>query len=162
MLTLLFAVFFASSTDVMANFFQLPLMDVLWFFRFFVPLAPIVAYFLTFKICHEMRDAEHIGKRKRALVVSRSAEGEYTTVSSAPRPGRPPRGARRHPGADLHRHHRSGAGHRGRRPPGHPLAGPGTRTPNRRWPWADADPRSVSRSRVEDWAGGSCSATARD
>jgi ubiquinol-cytochrome c reductase cytochrome b subunit len=87
MLTLLFAVFFASSTDVMANFFQLPLMDVLWFFRFFVPLAPIVAYFITFKICHEMRDAEHIGQRKRALVVSRSAEGEYTTVSSAPRPG---------------------------------------------------------------------------
>jgi len=32
MLTLLFGVFFASSTDVMANFFQLPLMDVLWFF----------------------------------------------------------------------------------------------------------------------------------
>ena len=39
MLTLLFAVFFASSTDVMANFFQLPLIDVLWFFRFFVPLS---------------------------------------------------------------------------------------------------------------------------
>jgi ubiquinol-cytochrome c reductase cytochrome b subunit len=87
MLTLLFAVFFASSTDVMANFFQLPLMDVLWFFRFFVPLAPIVAYYITFKICHEMIAAEGIGKRKRALVVSRSAEGAYSTVESEPRPG---------------------------------------------------------------------------
>ena len=87
MLTLLFAVFFASSTDVMANFFQLPLMDVLWFFRFFVPLAPIVAYFLTYKICHEMRAAEHIGQRKRALVVARTDEGEYVTAVAAPRPG---------------------------------------------------------------------------
>jgi ubiquinol-cytochrome c reductase cytochrome b subunit len=87
MLTLLFAVFFASSTDVMANFFQLPLMDVLWFFRFFVPLSPIVAYYITFKICHEMIAAEGIGKRKRALVVSRSAEGAYSTEQSEPRPG---------------------------------------------------------------------------
>ena len=87
MLTLLFAVFFASSTDVMANFFQLPLMDVLWFFRFFVPLAPIAAYYLTFKICHEMIAAEGIGKRKRSLVVSRSTEGAYSTVESDVRPG---------------------------------------------------------------------------
>ena len=87
MLTLLFGVFFASSTDVMANFFQLPLMDVLWFFRFFVPLAPIVAYFLTFKICNEMRVAEGIGKRKRALIVERSTEGEYTTTEAPVRPG---------------------------------------------------------------------------
>jgi ubiquinol-cytochrome c reductase cytochrome b subunit len=82
MLTLLFAVFFASSTDVMANFFQLPLMDVLWFFRFFVPLSPIVAYFLTYKICNEMRAAEGIGKRKRALIVERSTEGSYSTIES--------------------------------------------------------------------------------
>ena len=87
MLTLLFAVFLASSTDVMANFFQLPLIDVLWFFRFFVPLAPIVAYFLTFKICQEMRAAEGIGTRKRALVVERSTTGEYTTTASPARPG---------------------------------------------------------------------------
>ena len=34
MLTLLGMTFFASSTDVMANFFELPLKDVLWFFRY--------------------------------------------------------------------------------------------------------------------------------
>jgi len=50
-------------------------------------LAPIVAYYLAFKICNEMRDAEGIGKRKRALVVSRTAEGEYVAADSAPRPG---------------------------------------------------------------------------
>jgi hypothetical protein len=62
-------------------------MDVLWFFRFFVVLAPIVAYYLTFKICHEMIAAEGIGRRKRALVVSRSTEGAYSTVESDLRPG---------------------------------------------------------------------------
>lgn len=71
----------------MANFFQLPLIDVLWFFRFFVPLSPIVAYYVTFKICHEMIAAEGIGRRKRALVVSRSIEGKYSTVESEVRPG---------------------------------------------------------------------------
>ena len=34
-----------------------------------------------------MRNAEGIGKRKRANVVLRSDEGEYSTVVSAPRPG---------------------------------------------------------------------------
>jgi hypothetical protein len=42
---------------------------------------------VTYKICEEMRAAEGIGKRKRALIVERSASGEYTTVESAPRPG---------------------------------------------------------------------------
>jgi ubiquinol-cytochrome c reductase cytochrome b subunit len=71
----------------MANFFQLPLKDVLWFFRFAVVIAPIIAYVVTYKICLEMRAAEGIGKRKRALVVERSSTGEYSTVESAPRPG---------------------------------------------------------------------------
>jgi ubiquinol-cytochrome c reductase cytochrome b subunit len=87
MLTLLGMTFFASSTDVMANFFDLPLKAVLWFFRFAVVIAPIIAYFLAYKICNEMRDAENIGKRKRALIVSRSETGEYTTVEAEPRPG---------------------------------------------------------------------------
>ena len=72
MLTLLFAVFFASSTDVMANFFKLPLMDVLWFFRFFVPLSPIVAYFLTYKIC--LRDAGRRGDRQAQAGPDRRAD----------------------------------------------------------------------------------------
>ena len=87
MLTLLMMTFFASSTDVMANFFQVPLKDVLWFFRFAVVIAPIIAGFVAFKICHEMTAAEGIGKRKRAGYIERSATGEYTTVPSAPRPG---------------------------------------------------------------------------
>ena len=87
MLALLFMTFAASSTDVMANFFQLPLKDVLWFFRFAVVIAPIVAYVVTYKICNEMREAEGVGKRKRAQIILRSSAGEYTTVESEPRPG---------------------------------------------------------------------------
>jgi ubiquinol-cytochrome c reductase cytochrome b subunit len=86
-LMLLGMVFFASSTDVLANFFSLPLKAVLWFFRIAVIVAPIIAYFVTYKICLEMQDAEGIGKRKRAKVVMRSATGEYTTIDSEPRPG---------------------------------------------------------------------------
>jgi ubiquinol-cytochrome c reductase cytochrome b subunit len=87
MLMLLFMVFCASSTDVLANFFHIKLNYVLWFFRFAVVVVPIITYFITYKICQEMRHAEGIGKRKRAAVVMRSAEGEYTTVPSAARPG---------------------------------------------------------------------------
>ncbi len=80
--------FFASSTDVMANFFNLPLKVgalVLPVSRWCV--APIIAYFVTYKICEEMRAAEGIGKRKRAVMVERSTTGEYTTVPTQPRPG---------------------------------------------------------------------------
>ncbi len=55
MLTLLFMTFFASSTDVMANFFQVPLVSVLWFFRIAVVVAPIIAEVVAYKICNEMR-----------------------------------------------------------------------------------------------------------
>src|SRR5271167_2260847 len=75
MLMLLGMTFFASSTDVMANFFELPLKGVLWFFRIAVVVAPIIAYFLAYQICLEMRDAEGIGKRKRAVIIERSTSG---------------------------------------------------------------------------------------
>ncbi len=87
MLTLLFMVFFASSTDVMANFFHISLNAVLWFFRVAVIVAPIIAYFVTYQICNEMRAAEGIGKRKRAQIVIRSATGEYVTQPADQRPG---------------------------------------------------------------------------
>jgi hypothetical protein len=79
--------FFASSTDVMANFFDLPLKSVLWFFRIAVVVAPIIAYFVTYKICLEMRAAEGVGKRKRAAIIERSSTGEYFTVPTESRPG---------------------------------------------------------------------------
>ncbi|MGO9029246.1 MAG: cytochrome b [Acidimicrobiales bacterium] len=87
MLMLLFMVFCASSTDVLANFFKIELNYVLWFFRIAVIVIPIITYFITYKICEEMRHAEGIGKRKRANVITRSASGEYATVETEPRPG---------------------------------------------------------------------------
>ncbi len=87
MLGLLGTVFFASSTDVMANFFNLPLKAVLWFFRIAVIAIPIISYFVTYKVCNEMRHAEEVGKRKRPMIVTLTETGEYTTVEAAPRPG---------------------------------------------------------------------------
>ena len=122
MLMLLGMTFFASSTDVMANFFQLPLKSVLWFFRFAVVIAPIIAYFVTYKICLEMRAAEGIGKRKRAVIVERSATGEYSTVESPPRPGDGIEELEAVPVPTYHRPGAARAGHRRGRPPGHALS----------------------------------------
>jgi ubiquinol-cytochrome c reductase cytochrome b subunit len=87
MLMFYFMLFCASSTDVMANFFNVSLNTVLWTFRVIVFALPVITYFVTYRICNEMRAAEGIGKRKRAMVVSRSETGEYSTVSTEPRPG---------------------------------------------------------------------------
>ena len=87
MLAFLFTLFMASSTDVLANYFGVSLNFVLWFFRFAVIIVPIVAGLVTQRICLEMQGVEGIGKRKRAVVVTRSAEGKYATHPTEPRPG---------------------------------------------------------------------------
>jgi ubiquinol-cytochrome c reductase cytochrome b subunit len=84
---LLFTLFCASSTDVLANYFRVSLNGVLWFFRIAVFVVPVIAGLITWRICIEMQGVHGIGKRKRALVVSRTATGEYVAVPSEPRPG---------------------------------------------------------------------------
>ena len=82
-----FVLFGASSTDVLANYFHISLNEVLWFFRFAVFIIPVVVGLFTYQICREMAGVPGIGKRKRSMVVTRSAEGEYATTPTAPRPG---------------------------------------------------------------------------
>jgi ubiquinol-cytochrome c reductase cytochrome b subunit len=86
MFSMLFTLHAASSTDVMANFFHVSLNATLWFFRIAVIAVPIIAYFVTYQLCREMQGVHGIGKRKRAVVVHLSAQGEYTTVPTPPRP----------------------------------------------------------------------------
>ena len=86
-LALLFTLFAASSTDVLANFFHVSLNEVLWFFRIATVVVPIVVGLVTWRICREMQGVHGMGKRKRALVVSRTEEGEYVAVPSDTRPG---------------------------------------------------------------------------
>ena len=86
MLALLFTLFAASSTDVLANFFHISLNEVLWFFRITTVVVPVIVAALVYQICLEMQGVHGIGKRKRAVVVRRSADGEYSTVASDPRP----------------------------------------------------------------------------
>ncbi len=86
MFALLFTLFGASSTDVLANFFRISLNEVLWFFRIAVIVVPIIAGLVTYRLCREMQGVHGIGKRKRPVIVQRSPEGEYTTVPTPPRP----------------------------------------------------------------------------
>ena len=83
---LLFTLFAASSTDVLANYFHLSLNFTLWAFRILTVVVPIVVAFVTYRLCIEMQGVSGIGKRKRALIVHRSAEGAYSTESSDLRP----------------------------------------------------------------------------
>jgi ubiquinol-cytochrome c reductase cytochrome b subunit len=87
MLALLFVLFAASSTDVLANYFRLSLNFVLWSFRILTFVVPVVVAFVTYGICKEMQGVQGIGKRKRAVIVHRSVTGEYTTTPTPPRPG---------------------------------------------------------------------------
>ena len=86
-LTFFFTLFAASSTDVLANFFKISLNEVLWFFRFAVFIVPAAAGVFAYYLCREMSGVPGIGRRKRAVVITRSAQGEYESVSTEPRPG---------------------------------------------------------------------------
>ncbi|MGH9082416.1 MAG: cytochrome bc1 complex cytochrome b subunit [Acidimicrobiales bacterium] len=88
MFALLFTVFGASATDVLANYLHVSLNGTLWFFRVAVIVTPIVVGLVTWRVCIEMQGGgAGMGKRKRAVVVSRTAEGEYVSVPSDERPG---------------------------------------------------------------------------
>jgi ubiquinol-cytochrome c reductase cytochrome b subunit len=86
-LTFYFMLFAASSTDVLANFFDISLNIVLWGFRILVIAVPIIVGLLTYRICLDMVGVHDIGQRKRAVVVHRSVAGEYSTEATDPRPG---------------------------------------------------------------------------
>jgi ubiquinol-cytochrome c reductase cytochrome b subunit len=86
-LAFFFTLFAASSTDVLANYFKISLNEVLWFFRIAVFVIPVIAGGFAYYLCREMSGVPGIGRRKRAVVIIRSAEGEYESVATAPRPG---------------------------------------------------------------------------
>jgi ubiquinol-cytochrome c reductase cytochrome b subunit len=87
-IALLFTCFGASATDVLANFFNVSLNVVLWTFRVLVFVVPILTGFITWKICLELQHGgTGLGQRKRAMVVSRTAAGEYVAVPADVRPG---------------------------------------------------------------------------
>ena len=79
--------FIASSTDVLANFFHISLNWVLWAMRVLVILVPLIVFPVTLKLCEELQKVPGGGKRKRANVVTRTAEGEYIATPAPERPG---------------------------------------------------------------------------
>ncbi len=82
-----FVLFGASATDVLANYLSISLNVVLTSFRFLAIVVPLVVFPVTYRICKEMQSVPTVGKRKRANVILRSAEGGYSTVRAEERPG---------------------------------------------------------------------------
>ena len=87
MFAFLAMLFIASSTDVLANYFHISLNTVLWIMRVTVIVVPLITFPVTYQICKELQSAPGAGKRKRANVVIRTAQGEYLAVPVDPRPG---------------------------------------------------------------------------
>ena len=77
---LIAVLFFASSTDVIANFFHVSLEEVLIAMRVLVVITPLISYPVTYKICKELQASKGSGKRKVANTVTRSEEGEYVAT----------------------------------------------------------------------------------
>jgi ubiquinol-cytochrome c reductase cytochrome b subunit len=86
-LAFFFTLFGASSTDVLANYFHVSLNEVLWFFRVAVIIIPVAVGVFTYHLCREMSGVAGVGRRKRAVVIVRSASGEYESLPTDPRPG---------------------------------------------------------------------------
>ena len=79
---LIAVLFFASSTDVIANFFHVSLEEVLIAMRVLVVIVPIITFPITYKICKELQESHGGGKRKTANTVTRSETGEYVATPS--------------------------------------------------------------------------------
>ncbi len=58
---MLFTLFAASSTDVLANFFHISLNVVLWFFRFAFFIVPIISGLVAYQLCREMQGVHDVG-----------------------------------------------------------------------------------------------------
>jgi len=79
-LALTVVLFIASSTDVIANFLHISLNTILVVMRVLTVIVPPIAFYVTMKICQELRDVDNASRRKTPNMVSRTAEGEYVAV----------------------------------------------------------------------------------
>ena len=74
--------FFASSTDVLANTFNTSLNFVLWSFRFLIFVVPAIVWFFTLSFAKETASVSDAGKRKRFQIISRTESGEYISTEA--------------------------------------------------------------------------------
>ncbi len=86
-LSFYFVLFGASATDVLANYLDVTLNQVLTAFQVLVFVVPIITYPVALKICREFKATEGGGKTKIHNIVIRTEEGGYTAVPSEHRPG---------------------------------------------------------------------------
>ena len=80
--TFYMVLFFASSTDVLANFFTVSLNFVLWSFRIFLIVLPPITAYVAYKLAKEAGSLRGAGRPKKAMIISRSQEGKYAAAES--------------------------------------------------------------------------------
>lgn len=90
-----FVLFAAASDDVVANWFDISLNDLLVFYRYACLVAPALVFAVTWKVCHELAERPPSPNARKALVVELAIDGAYyaseqqpTTVPAKPPPAR--------------------------------------------------------------------------
>ncbi|HZT65919.1 MAG TPA: ubiquinol-cytochrome c reductase cytochrome b subunit [Acidimicrobiales bacterium] len=86
MLTFFFILLIAGSDDLISVFLDTPLQLVVWVLRVLLFVAPVIVGLVTYEMCRELSKVPDGGKRKRANIIVRTADGAYHSVPSEPHP----------------------------------------------------------------------------
>ena len=81
--------FLAGGDDVLSTYFGLSSHAIVWFFRSALIVAPIVAYAVTWKICHELGKTPVVTSRQRWMYVARNGDRSFSLRDLPVRPGAP-------------------------------------------------------------------------
>lgn len=84
-----FILMLAGGDDVLANFLNFSLQDLVWGFRIGVLVVPILAGLVAYKICLELRAQRPRTKRPRYMIVERAEQGYYASSDGLPVPSEP-------------------------------------------------------------------------
>ena len=80
LLTFFLVLLLGGAEDEIAVFFNTSVQAVVWTLRIASVIAPVVVALVAHRICVELKAAPSAGKRRRANVIIRTADGGYTAV----------------------------------------------------------------------------------
>jgi len=86
MLTFFFVLLIAGGDDVLTVFFDTSIQAMVWTLRVILIFGPILVGGVTYLLCKELQAVPDAGKRRRANVIIRTAEGGYAAVPSETHP----------------------------------------------------------------------------
>jgi ubiquinol-cytochrome c reductase cytochrome b subunit len=84
-----FLLFVAGGDDVLANFFNVQIQDLVWGLRIAVIVVPVLSGVVAHRICVELQRQRPRTSRPRYVIVERAEAGYYATADGLPVPGKP-------------------------------------------------------------------------